>query len=106
MDPGVDAAGEGGVLHQPGALAGIIGQSFADSGGLNPAVVHLKDQGVLFPMAGLDVQPAVEAKAQGLFQPLESRLWPQSQKLFDLMGFKGRKSSQVESLQRFASFMP
>ena len=74
FDSVIDAFCESSIFHEACALAGIVGKSFCFSRMLDPAAVHFKDEGSLFPAAGLDVQPPVEAEVQRFFESFEARM--------------------------------
>ena len=58
----VDRLGKTCVFDKSRALAGVIGESFADASGLYAAVVHLENQRAVFPLAGLAIQPPIHAE--------------------------------------------
>ena len=66
-DTVVYSFGEPCVLDESGAFARIISESFSYAGGLHATVIHLENQRVVFPSAGLAVQSSVNAEVQRAF---------------------------------------
>ena len=73
MNPFVDGSGKVGIFDEARGFAWVVVETFTFSGGLDPAVVHLKDDGSrFFVHDGLDIDLCIKAKIEGLLQPFDA----------------------------------